>query len=438
MRTEPDVRKGRSRVGSPADDACSRGDHWSWPVSLAVSAIHVVGNRLFRKEDAYARQHDWEICVALVVLVATLAACGHIQRNAKVVVVAASATRNEPAAVLAQPDLADLRQVAVASGGATAYVVDPNTGQPATVMLTPRRPDGEVEYGPDRDTLLAANLSQVQRMLSREAADGPFDLLSLLTRAVRVSSAPGTLIVVSSGLSTTGGFDLRQVGWFASPAVVVGQLNREGLLPRLTGWHVIFSGLGDTAGDQPALPLPQQSELVAYIMAICHAAGAASCGTDDVTRPDPPALSTYPAPVVPVPVVTSVQGPHRSTGESIPADMFFRLNSSQLLPGADSILGPLAVRAVSYHLRVSIRGFASPETGSPAYNQALSAARAQAIRDRMITLGIPPDQIVQVAGEGTAGKTAAACYRSGHIDETACAKLRRVVILLSAVPGSAT
>lgn len=367
-----------------------------------------------------------------------LAACDREQPPAEVVVLVASAARNEPAAVLAPPDLADLRQAALASGGATAYVVEPNTGQPTAVTLTPRRPDGEVEYGPDRYTLLAANLSQAQRLLGREAADGPFDLLSLLARAVKVSSVPGTLIVVSSGLSTAGGFDLRQVGWYASPASVAGQLNREGLLPSLTGWHVIFSGLGDTAGDQPALPLPQQSELVTYIMAICHAAGAVSCSTDDVTRPDPPALSTYPDPVVPVPVVTSFQGPRHSTGENIPADMFFRLNSSQLLPGADSILGPLAARAVAYRLQVSIRGFASPETGTPAYNRALSLARAEAIRDVLITLGVSPDQIVQVAGEGAAGKTAAACYRGGHLDETACAKLRRVMILLSPVPSSAT
>ena len=92
-------------------------------------------------------------------------------------------------------------------------------------------------------------------------------------------------ILVSSGLSTAGGFDLRQVGWYESPAAAAGQLGREGLLPPLTKWDLIFSGLGDTAGEQPALPLPQQAELVAYMMAICHAAGAASCGTDDVTRP---------------------------------------------------------------------------------------------------------------------------------------------------------
>jgi outer membrane protein OmpA-like peptidoglycan-associated protein len=368
----------------------------------------------------------------------TLAACEHEQPTAKVIVLVASATRNEPAAVLAAPDLADLRQAAVASGGAIANIVNTNTGQPTTVTLTPLRPDGEVEYGPDRNTLLAANLARVQRLLRRQAADRPFDLLSLLAQAVKVSPVPGTLIVVSSGLSTAGGFDLRQVGWYASPAAVASQLKREGLLPPLTGWHVIFSGLGDTAGDQPALPLPQQAELMAYIMAICHAAGAASCSTDDVTRPDPPGLSTYRAPIVPVPVVTSFQGPRHWTGENIPADMFFRLNSSQLLPGADSILGPLAARAKAYRLQVSITGFASPETGSLAYNQALSLARAQAIQAGLIALGVAPGQIIQVAGDGTAGKTAAACYRGGHLDEVVCAKLRRVVILLSPVPNSTT
>lgn len=366
-----------------------------------------------------------------------LAACEHEQPPVKVIVLEGSATRNEPSPVLAAPDLADLRRDAVTSGGAIAYVINPNTGQPTTVTLTPRRPDGQVDYGPDRDSDLAANLSQVQHLLSLQAADQPFDLLSLLAKGVKVSRVPGTLFMVTSGLSTAGGFDLRQVGWNASPVAVASQLEHEGLLPSLTGWHVIFSGLGDTAGDQPALPLPQQAELVAYVLAICHAAGAASCSTDDVTRPDPSALSAYPDPIVPVPVVTSVQGPHHWTGENIPADTFFRLNSSRLLPGADSILGPLAARAVAHHLQVSITGFASPETGSPAYNQALSLARARAIRVRLIALGVSPDQIVQVTGEGTAGKTAAACYRGGHLDEAVCAKLRRVLILLSPVPGSA-
>ena len=118
-----------------------------------------------------------------------------------------------------------------------------------------------------------------------------------------------------------------------------------------------------------------------------------------------------------------------------PADMFFRLDRSQLLPGADSILGPLAARASSGHLLVSITGFASPESGSDAYNQALSLARARSVEARMIALGVSAGQIVQVAGDGTAGKTATACYRGGYLDKAVCAQMRRVVILLSPVPG---
>ena len=374
----------------------------------------------------------------LVVLCATtsLAACAHEQPAAQAFVVVDSATKNEPDPTLAPSDLAELHKAA-SDGGAVALVVNPNTGQPTTVTLTPLRPDGQVDHGPDRDHRLSVNLAQLQQLVGDQAADGPFDLLSLLAKAVNVSSVPGTLIVVTSGLSTAGGFDLRQVGWSANPATVAAQLKREGLLPALSGWHVLFTGLGHIAGAQPALPLPQQTELVAYIMAICHAAGAASCGTDDVTRPDPPTRSTYPAPVVPVPVVTSVRGPDRWTGESIPADLFFRLNSSQLLPGAESVLRPFAARAVSDHLQVWIAGFASPETGTPAYNQALSLARARAVRTELIALGVPLGQIVRVTGKGTDGKTAAACYRGGHLDETTCATLRRVDILFSPAPGTA-
>jgi hypothetical protein len=190
-------------------------------------------------------------------------------------VVTASATRNEPAAVLAPPDLAELRLAGASSANAIADVVDPASGQPTAVPLTPRRPDGQEEYGPGREALLTANVNRVQSLLGRQAADKPFDLLALLAAAVRVTSTPGTLIVVSSGLSTAGGFDLRQVGWAASPAEVAAQLGRERLLPDLSGWHVVFSGLGEVAGDQAALPLPQRAELTAYWTAICQASGAA-------------------------------------------------------------------------------------------------------------------------------------------------------------------
>jgi outer membrane protein OmpA-like peptidoglycan-associated protein len=370
---------------------------------------------------------------------ALIAGCGSTPSHAPDrIVVVASATANEPGPVLAAGDLSLLSAGANDSTSAVAYVLNPGTGQPASVPLTPLRPDGQVQYGPGRSAQIAQNVSDVQRLLGREAATGPFDLLALIATAVRVTTPPATLLVLSSGLSTAGGLDLRQVGWDADPATVAAKLKQARLLPSLAGWKVIFSGLGDAAGRQPALPLPQQTTLTAYWMAICRAAGAASCATDDTTRPDPAPQGRIPVPVVPIPTVTSVTGPRGATGISVPAEEFFAFNSARLLPGADAILSPLAARARAGHLLVSVTGYASPDGGTAAYNDALSLARAQAVAARLLTLGVPSGQITQVTGLGTAGTTLQACYRGGQLDEGACAALRRVVILLTPTQAPAS
>jgi len=371
--------------------------------------------------------------VAGLLLPLVLAGCGATSRS-DVVVVIASGTRNEPDPVLATPDLAILQRAANSSSAAFAEVVNENTGQPVKLPLTPLRPDGEVDFGPDRAERLAANLARVQAFVRRAAADVPFDLLSFMAEAVRVSSKAGTLIVVSSGLSTAGGFSLQQVGWDANPDEVARELKRAGLLPDLSGWHVIFSNLGTTSSPQPPLPLPQRSELTSYWLAICHEAAATSCQLDAVTRPDPPTRSSRLVPVVPVPKVTLFTGPGGSARVTIPDDTFFAFDSAKLLPGADAVLGPLATKVIAAHLDVSITGFASPDGGTAAFNERLSLLRSQSCRARLIELGVPPSQIISVAGRGTAGTPAAVCFRHGRLDETVCAKFRRVVIALRRLP----
>ena len=98
--------------------------------------------------------------VAAVFLPGTvlLTGCGPPPGDPKIIVVVASATANEPAPVLSGPDQAMLRNAGNTSTRAAAYVVDPNTGQAREVSLTPRRADGEVDYGPDRNRELAANV----------------------------------------------------------------------------------------------------------------------------------------------------------------------------------------------------------------------------------------------------------------------------------------
>ena len=362
----------------------------------------------------------------LVTLLAT--GCGP-SRTPDTVIIAASATRNEPEPMLSADIIGMLRSAGTSSSRATAYVVAPGSGQPAVLPLTPRLPDGQVDFGPSRGSLLAANVAAVQRAVERQASRSPFDLLAAIAAATRVAKPPATLVVLSSGLSTAGGLDMRQVGWDASPRLIAAELKARKLLPDLAGYRVVFSGLADTAQPQPALGLPQRDMLEALWLAICRASGAASCALDEMTRPDPPGHSTVPVPVVPIPQVTSVHGPHGRTVTTLPSALLFRFGSARLMPTADSLLRPIAEHAIALHLQVSITGHASPDGGSASYNKALSERRAMAVRNRLITLGLPARQIVSVAGVGTAGQHPGACLVAGHLDEAKCAQLRRVVIV---------
>ena len=134
-------------------------------------------------------------------------------------IITATATANEPAPALPADIVQTLRSAGLGKTPATAYVVAPGASQPDTISLTPYLPNGQVDYGPTRNSTLNANISAVQQAVEREAAQGPFDLLATLAAAIKAAPAPATLIVVSSGLSTSGGFDLRQVGWDASPSL---------------------------------------------------------------------------------------------------------------------------------------------------------------------------------------------------------------------------
>jgi outer membrane protein OmpA-like peptidoglycan-associated protein len=346
-------------------------------------------------------------------------------------IIAASATANEPTPVLSAAMLHLLQSAGADSTRATAYVVAPGSGQADTLQLTPHLADGDVDYGPTRSTALAANIGAVQRAVEHQAAQAPFDLLADIIAAVKAAPPPATLIVLSSGLSTAGGLDMREVGWYASPGKIAAKLKRRGLLPSLAGYRVVFSGLANTSGRQPALPLPYQTILTSYWLAICQAAGAASCTTDETTRPEPSSRSTTPVPAVSVPVVTSVRGPHHRITKTLPDSLLFTFNSATLIPAADSVLRPIAQQARAADELVTITGHASPDGGTAAYNRALSLRRAYAVRNRLIALGLSPGQITRVTGVGTAGLTPGACLVGGHLDETLCAKFRHVVIVLT-------
>ena len=124
---------------------------------------------------------------------------------------------------------------------------------------------------------------------------------------------------------------------------------------------------------------------------------------------------------VPLPAIKTA-----SLVTSMSDTLLFPSGSAALAPSAYALLRPLAQQARSQHLAVSITGYASPG-GTTTQDLVLSERRAAVIRDQLMALGVPAVQITQVSGDGAPRQLLNAC----RLDETKCAGLRRVVIVLS-------
>lgn len=84
----------------------------------------------------------------------------------------------------------------------------------------------------------------------------------------------------------------------------------------------------------------------------------------------------------------------QSVVASAPASVFFDINSSKLNSKKDLInLESIAASAKASGAHVQVTGAADSKTGSAAYNQKLSEARAQAVADELVKLGVNRDNI---------------------------------------------
>ena len=355
------------------------------------------------------------------------------------VVVVVSGTANEPRPAVTDAVRALLREAANStnvtqqgSGKSSVMLVSAaDGGDRRSVVLTPRRVDGSLEHGLQRPALIDRNVANAADAIATTSAHhSGLDLLTGIADAVRGVPA-GTLVVDSSGLGTSGAFDLRQVGWDADPATVAGQLATARQLPKLTGWQVVFTGLGAVAGGQLPLPLPARDRLSAYWQAICTRAGAASCAVDQARVPAEAPLATVATPVVPVPGVTSVVGPQGQVSTTVSdAALGFAGDSAALSDSARDLLRSLAANITARlsgrpGATVTVRGYAADPPGSTdAGRRELAEQRARAVAGALTEAGVT--QRVDVSGTGSQpGVTA---MTGGRFDEAAATRMRRVEI----------
>ena len=413
---------------------------------LEVSLTRTASARRIPQEEARITTRGPRVAAiaTLGLVVVSVAGCAIPARSVTPtggdrVVIVVSATANEPrpavtdAARKILTDAANSGNVTSQGSGksSVALVAAADGAESRQVVLTPRRADGSLEHGLQRPSLIERNVQSAADTIAATAASQPgLDLLGGIDAAVR-GVTPGRLIVVSSGLSTAGAFDLRQVGWEAEPETLASELAAKDALPHLENWHVLFTGLGSVTGPQPPLPGPTHDKLLKYWQAICAKAQALSCDFDDKRVPAEPPQAAVDTPVVPVPGVTSVVGPAGQVSTTVSdSALGFAGDSAVLSPGARDLLRTLA-GSITARLEgkpgavVTVRGYAADPPGSTAAGrQALADLRAQAVSDALSQAGV--HQRLDAAGIGTQpGRTAIA---GGRFDETAAADMRRVEI----------
>ncbi|MGH3775130.1 MAG: OmpA family protein [Pseudonocardiaceae bacterium] len=275
-------------------------------------------------------------------------------------------------------------------------------GSPATVIVNDGSPSAaaplSLKTGNDNPLYQQDQLNQLTNLIDQTRADDPeVDLLaaiSLAARSVTDAAGPKTIVVIDSGLQTTGALRFQDTDGAllnANPDEVVELLRRTQQLPNLTGVRVVFTGLGDTAAPQQPLPAPARAVLVALWTKIVESAG----GKPEVKQAPLPSTRTIDGlpPVTIVPVAAKSIGPLPSitvlrdgTVGFVPDQAVFR-DSAQ----ARAVLADYA-REITNGRRALLTG-TTASAGTSEYRLRLSQERANAVRDLLVSLGAPADRI---------------------------------------------
>jgi OOP family OmpA-OmpF porin len=278
------------------------------------------------------------------------------------------------------------------------------------------------------DSFLVKVRGTVAAMRAGSAETAPLAALSLTAREV---GPGGAVVMVDSGLQTVDPIDFRQGFLTASPAEISKWLKDNRLLPDLKGRTVLLAGLGDTAPPQPPLNDALRSDLVAIWQQIARDSGAACVST--VTAP---ALGAAPAglpqvSVVPLPQTPSLRLSCSPSSFTTSSTIGFRGDSTTFRDpaAASATLRTLAEDIRAGNRRVILTGTAA-NYGTRTTQLSLSRARAEAVNDELLRLGVPADLItVKAAGSDFSGFVDDR-DRAGNLDPVRVGENRSVILQL--------
>lgn len=304
-------------------------------------------------------------------------------------------------------------------------------GEPTVALTAAFKTDGQNATIRDRD--LRSFLDQADGFVKTLKPKQPqADVLTALTVAARTTPENGTVVLMDSGIPTTGPLSFTNSEMFtARPKDVVEFLASEKLMPDLDKRSVVLVGLGDTADPQPSLPENLHKQVTELWTTIADEAGA-KC----VHALKPAASRTSVPTDVPVTVVALPKPPvFPECGTTVLTDnspVGFTVDTADFRdpPGAKATLKQLANRMAGHSQRVQLIGTTSSE-GSTASNQDLSELRAEAVKAVLIDLGVARSRIsASGAGERYPGRVRDTTPE-GALIPSAAVRNRSVVVKLS-------
>jgi outer membrane protein OmpA-like peptidoglycan-associated protein len=361
----------------------------------------------------------------VAVAMACCTACGDEPREPTTVRIGVTASANEPHVGLTK-SVVDRLSAAV-DKGETRLVVYRAGDEVGGSMLDQ---DFSVRDGKDLETdpaqrkiVFDERLDRLTSELEQISAEKPrLDPLTLLSDMASVPG-PAVLVLHSSGLQTVDPLDLTRLGLDIDVASVVASVPDDAL-PDLAGKEVIFTGLGQTAGPQQALPPAWRQALADVWLGICRKFNASSCTYD------PERVGGAPVSRTEAPTVTVGEVVEQGASVHVPNALLFEPNTDQLAPGAREVLEDVAARFTPRTTARVVARTATSASGQSAVD--LTTRRGERLVAELTSLGVSRSAFTEVVGAGFNAPLEPDTDSLGDLIPTAAARNRVVVLELAA------
>lgn len=330
-------------------------------------------------------------------------------------------------------------ETAYSWGNVSAVIVD---GNPEVACNFEVKDPGKDINNAKRKQLAENNTNSILMSIANSKATEPeIDTLKAIVVSANALNSGNTsnirtMIVVDSGLSTTGLLNFAEKNLFeASVDDVINQLKEKHALPNLEGVDVLWIGLGEVSGEQAPLTSSNRYQLEQLWTGILSASGAKSVVFDSS-----PLSGAYDDSLPECSIVPIVEDSLDVDPNSMPEIIKFDENTSVKFVGdkaefidveaAKKDIAPIAEYLIAHPQEtIYICGMTATVGSEPNTGKGLSLKRAESCKKVLIEMGVSESQLICV-GLGQAANP----LRVDDVDEsgkqTANASKNRAVFFI--------